>query len=133
MVQSNSPPLTPEQARQQFTLAHPDRGTLRVQVSTAQGAFPVPEAAVTVARSFGGVSQILYRGVTDSSGILDGLSLPALPDSYSQNAATAGQSGTEYQVSVYQPDFVPVNGRSVTIFSNIETILPVVLEPVTRI
>lgn len=132
MVQSNSPPLTPEEARQQFTLSHPDRGTLRVQVSTARGTFPVPEAAVTVTRSFGSESQILYRGITNISGILEGLSLPALPDSYSQEAATARQSGTEYQVSVYHPDFLPVNGRPVTIFSNIETILPVTLEPVTR-
>lgn len=132
MVPSNSPPLTPDQARQQFLLAHPDRGTLRVQVSTARGTFPVPEAAVTVTRSFAGTPLILYRGVTDISGILDNLSLPALPDSYSQNPSTARQSGTDYQVSVYHPDFVPVNVRPVTIFSNIETILPVVLEPITR-
>lgn len=133
MVQSNSSPLTPDEAQQQFRLAHPGRGTLRIQVSTAGGAFPVPQASVAVSRAFGGVSRTLYRGVTDISGILEGISLPALPDAYSQSAATAAQSGTDYQVSVYHPDFVPVNARPVTIYSDIETILPVVLEPITRI
>ena len=124
---------TPQEARQEFNLARPDRGTLRVQVSTAGGTFPVPEAAVTVSRSFGGTSQILYRGITDLSGILDGLSLPALPDSYAQNPATAAQAGTDYRISVYHPEFVPRNDLPVTIYADIETILPVTLEPLTRI
>ena len=127
-----SPALTPEQARRTFNLARPERGTLRLQVSTARGTFPVAEAAITVTRSFGGVSQILYRGITDRSGILDGLSLPALPSSYAQNAATADQSGTDYQVSIYHPDYVPVNDRPITIFADIETVLPVMLTPLDR-
>ena len=38
-----------------FRSAHPEQGSLRVQVSAAQGIFPIPGAAVEVYRDFGAV------------------------------------------------------------------------------
>lgn len=129
MVPSDSPAITQGRAQQDFLAAHPGRGTLRIQVSTARGAFPVPKATVTVSNPLETGSRALYQGTTDISGILEDLVLPALPESLSQNPATAENSGTVYQVSVRHPGYVPVERREVAIFSNIETILPVVLEP----
>lgn len=64
-----------------FRSAHPEQGSLRVQVSAAQGIFPIPGAAVEVYRDFGAVRETFYSGVTDSSGIADRILLPALPAS----------------------------------------------------
>lgn len=128
MVPSNSPTAL-DDAQWQFLMSHSDRGKLRIQVSTARGAFPVSQATIAVSRPFGNVSRILYQGTTDISGILQDLTLPALPKALSQNPATADNSGTLYRVSVYHPGYAPVELRGVTIFSNIETILPVLLEP----
>ena len=64
-----------------FRNANPEQGSLRVQVSAAQGIFPIPGASVEVYRDFGAVRETFYSGVTDSSGIADRILLPALPAS----------------------------------------------------
>ena len=103
-----------------FLRTHPDRGGLRVQVTCGGGRFPVA----------GAQEHIFYRGVTDGSGILSGIRLPAPPFAWSQASDTAALSGLDYQVSVQHPMFQPVAGRTATVFDGVETILPVMLEPV---
>ena len=112
-----------------FLDAHPERGTLRVQVSTGRGLFPVEGARVEVYRDFGDQRVVFYEGVTDRSGIVDDIRLPALPAGWSQSAETAGISGTTYQAAVRHPRYSTVEGRPVTVFPRIETILAVSLEP----
>ena len=109
--------------------AHPERGTLRVQVSTGRGLFPVEGARVEVYRDFGDQRVVFYEGVTDRSGIVDDIRLPALPAGWSQSAETAGISGTTYQAAVRHPQCSTVDGRPVTVFPRIETVLAVSLEP----
>lgn len=43
-----------------FRNAHPEQGSLRVQVSAAQGIFPIPGASVEVYRDFGAVRETFY-------------------------------------------------------------------------
>ena len=114
---------------QWFMDAHPERGTLRVQVSTGRGLFPVEGARVEVYRDFGDQRVVFYEGVTDRSGIVDDIRLPALPAGWSQSAETAGISGTTYQAAVRHPQCSTVDGRPVTVFPRIETVLAVSLEP----
>lgn len=135
----NAPIPTENQAMQtdtndafrQFLLSHPGRGTLKVQVTTGDGAFPVPQARVEVQHLFGNTPRLLFKNVTDISGITDNMVLPALPASYSQTAATARNSGTEYLVSVYHPSYLPFE-MPISVYDGVETILPVALEPYIR-
>lgn len=83
-----------------------------------------------VYRRFGGQTHTFYRGLTDESGIVQGIALPALPAAWSQAPDTASISGTGYLVSVRHPLFVPQEDREVTVYARIESILPVMLEPV---
>lgn len=115
-----------------FLRSHPGRGSLKVQVSTARGTFPVPGALVEVSRIIDGVSYVLYKKVTDSSGIAERMPLPAQPAGNSRVEATAEDSGTQYQVSVFHPAFHPLIGSTVEVYDGIETILPVALEPRVR-
>ena len=101
-----------------------------VQVASGGGRFPVAGAQVVISRVFGTEEHIFYRGVTDGSGILSGIRLPAPPFAWSQASDTAALSGLDYQVSVQHPMFQPVAGRTATVFDGVETILPVMLEPV---
>lgn len=119
-------------AYEEFLQQHPGTGLLRVQVSTARGTFPVPGAQVEVSRLFGGRRRILYSRMTDNSGVVEGLRLPTQSRGASLEESTAGGSGTEYQVSVYHPGYLPLRLQSVTLFDGIETILPVALEPQVR-
>ena len=41
-----------------FRGAHPEQGSLRVQVTAAQGIFPIPGASVEVYRDFGAVREL---------------------------------------------------------------------------
>ena len=113
---------------QWFLDAHPERGSVRVQVSTGRGLFPVEGARVEIYRRLGPEPTVFYEGVTDASGIAEDIRLPALPAGWSQSAETAGISGTAYQVAVRHPQYGTVEGRPVTVFPRIETILTVSLE-----
>lgn len=112
-----------------FLKTHPGRGKLRVQVSTGRGSFPVEDAAVEVSRKFGEEKRIFYKMMSDESGIVDNMELPALPSDYSQSSSTAFESGTEYQVAVFHPAYSPEQIHTVTMYDQIETLLPVSLEP----
>ena len=79
-------------------------------------------------RYFGPERTVFYEGVTDSSGIVEGICLPALPTGWSQSSETAGISGTAYQASVRHPQYSTVDARQVAVFPRIETILAVSLE-----
>lgn len=78
-----------------------------------------------------GQTHTFYRGLTDESGIVQGIALPgpARPPG-PRRPDTASISGTGYLVSVRHPLFVPQEDREVTVYARIESILPVMLEPV---
>ncbi|MBQ7485259.1 MAG: hypothetical protein IJT78_01380 [Oscillospiraceae bacterium] len=127
-----TPSATAGESYRQFIEENPGRGTLRVQVSTARGTFPVPGAQVEVSRVFNSVRRILYSRMTDLSGIAGAMALPAQATGASLNELTAGTSGTVYQVSVYHAGYLPLRLSNVEIYNGIETILPVALEPMVR-
>ena len=54
-----------------FRNAHPEQGSLRVQVSAAQGIFPIPGAAVEVYRDFGAELTKLHSCLSDTSAAAD--------------------------------------------------------------
>ncbi len=112
-----------------FVYRRPATGNLRVQLSSAFGSFPIESGAVEVYRDFGGDKRVFYKKTTDSSGIADNMPLPAFPNDYSQTPESAVQSATEYMVSVYHPDYTAVDAVPIKIYSNIETLLPITLQP----
>lgn len=112
-----------------FLTAHPGRGTMRIQVSTADGTFPIADAVVEVSAVLGGTALPLYRRKTNSSGIVDNLILPAKPRFISQREETASDSGTLYTVSVSRSGFRPLTDTRVVIYDGVETIFPAALQP----
>jgi len=115
-----------------FLKLHPGKGKLKIQVSTARGSFPVEGGTVEISRDFGGEKRVFFKEITDQSGIVDNLELPALPSEYSQNSATAQDSSTDYNVAVYHPDFENMPLLPIGIYDGIETLLPVALQPIVR-
>lgn len=105
------------------------RGTLRVQVFAAQGTFPVPDAMVEVSAVLDGTVLPLYRRTTDLSGIADAMILPTRPKIDSQREETATGSGALYTVSVYHPQYRPLEGHKVVIYDGVETIYPALMFP----
>ena len=120
--------MTEAESRQQladFFREHPGQGRLRVQISTGRGSFPVGGARVEVTRDLNGGRQVFYRADSDRSGIVTGITLPAL-------AGSDRAGGTEYQVWVEHPTYLPVTGREIQVYPGVETVLPVDLQPRTE-
>ncbi len=126
-MRSGESPFRPEY--EEYVERYPGRGTLKVQISVAKEAFPLKNVVVDVAQVYNGVRYTLYNDVTDISGIVDNMVLPAKSLESTLNYNTAGVDEAEYLVSVYHPDFVAVVDSCVKIQDKIETILPVSLVP----
>lgn len=119
-------------AYEKYIEQYPGRGTLKVQISVAREAFPLKGVAVEVAQVLDGVRYSLYSDVTDISGIVDNMVLPASSIASTLNSDTADESKTEYLVSVYYPGFQPMTDCSVRVYDKTETILPISLIPLTE-
>ena len=111
--------------------SHPGRGSLKIQVSTANQSFPVKGVYVDVAWKKDGVRYTLYHDVTDSSGIVDEIVLPCCMGGDNNDPATAGKGDDAYLVSIYHPAFREITDFPVTIQDRVESILPVSLEPLS--
>lgn len=114
-----------------FISEHSGTGTLKIQVAAARGAFPIENAKVIIDRRTENERIVLYEKTSDSSGIVDDIILPALPAVFSQTESTAENSGTVYYVSVNHPSYLPVDSVRIKIYDAVNTILPIVLEPIT--
>lgn len=114
-----------------YIQSYPGRGTLKVQISVARGAYPMKNVLVDVSQIYNGVRYSLYNDVTDISGIVDNIVLPARSFESTLNFDTAQLPEAEYLVTVFHPDFKELVDCAVIIHDKTETILPISLVPLT--
>lgn len=69
---------------QQFIKENPSTGILKVQAFTADQAIPVPDTEIFVTKKIGDYNVLFFKGVTDSSGIIDNIALPAPGGEYNE-------------------------------------------------
>ena len=107
-----------------------DTAVLRVLVTTALGAVPLEDAAVTVstAASPTGERALLYAVQTDRSGMTPPMELAAPPRANSLTP-NGGQPYALYTVEVRRDGYVPLAALNVTMFSGVPSVLPVSLTP----
>ncbi len=60
-----------------FIRENPSTGTLKVQVFTAYNAIPISDCEIVIFKTIGNKKVLFYSGMTDSSGIIDNIVLPA--------------------------------------------------------
>lgn len=121
-------PFRPEY--EEYIRQYPGRGTLKVQLSVARGAYPIRNAMVDVSQLYNGIRYSLYNDVTDLSGIVDNMVLPARSIGSTLNYDDVLPEA-EYMVTIFHPDFREITDCRVVIHDRIETILPISLTPVT--
>ncbi|GEM_PF-2698570 len=117
-------PLT----REEFMRDFPGKGTLKVQVTYGSGTLPVSNATVHITSLYDGKLYDLFNGVTDTSGILENITLPAAEFENTNDYSTSSKKSADYRVSVFHPDFIPIDNMPIIIYDGIETILPVSLK-----
>ena len=126
---SGETPFKPEY--DEFVNEYPGSGSLKVQTSVAQEAFPIRDVFVDVSLLYKGKRYTIYHDVTDDSGIVNEIVLPSRLSAATQNPETASLPEPQYLVSLYHPGFEEITDCPVAIFDRVETILPVSLTPVT--
>ena len=101
------------------------RGRLIIQASVAGQALPVSGAIVTVSDSSGREIEVQ---TTDNSGRTRGVDLPAPSAEYSQRPGTVRPYAI-YNVRVEKPGYYTQEFLNVAVFDRIESVQPVVMEP----
>jgi hypothetical protein len=128
-VPQGESPFRPEY--EEYVRRYPGRGRLKVQISIARGAYPLKNVMVDVAQIYNGVRYSLYNDVTDISGVVDNMVLPARSIETTLNAEDAAADEAEYVITIFHPDFEEIRDCAVVIHDRIETILPISLVPIT--
>lgn len=111
-----------------FLNQNPAFGTLLFQVTGGQGAYPVPDAVVTISKALDDRLSLSIDVNTDESGKTDPISLPAPRKELSQSPGNGIVFGL-YQAEVTAPGYLPTKIRDLPVFDGITTIQPVRLSP----
>lgn len=107
-----------------FRRLNPKSGFLRVQAFAGQQTIPVPGASVLVTKDFTDGARRFASGLTDVSGVLDGIVLPA-PDSALAQSPTGKMPFALYDIRVSHPDYRTEIYSQVPIFADVKSIQPV--------
>ncbi len=105
-----------------------DVGYLIVKVSTARGAIPLENAAVSIRGEPEAASGILYSLTTNSDGATERVSLPAPARADSESPGNAKPYAT-YSIDVFKEGYLPLYFRNVPVFASILSIQPAVMVP----
>lgn len=100
-------------------------GSLKIQASRAQNALPTEGVRISVIGRFNDARVLFFDGVTDTDGLITGITLPAPPRAASLQPDGA-RRGALYQVFASHPDYEP-DIYEAEIFEGITSILPVTL------
>ena len=108
----------------EFSLENSGSGILKVQAVATKQAFPLQGVEIEVSKNINGEKVIFFQGVTDSSGIIDQIFLPAkVPKKVVEQASDV--IFTKYTVTAKYPYSNLKRVYEVGIFDNIKVIQPI--------
>ena len=115
-----------------FQQRTPGRGSIKIQASMADGAYPVPGMTVVISKDFTDGTHVFHTAVTDADGIIDDLMLPAPPSAESQQpdeSSTPLNPFSVYHITASKPGFRTEEYIQVPVFDGVKSIQPVRLVP----
>lgn len=125
----NDANLKNDSSFKEFLSENPGHGYLKVRASAANQALPISGIRVRISKPIGNYNVIFFEGVTDSSGMINNITLPT--PVYSPNDLLAPNS-TSYELlatgseqNVLQ-DFFLAMYNGVTLIQDINVIPPIV-------
>lgn len=111
---------------QQFILDNPDVGYLKVQAFTAYGAIPIENVNIVIYKDIGSYRVIFFEGVTDSSGIISDIMLPA-PETIKNPETTP--SYTVYNMTAIHSQYEAIKNYSIGMFGDVRVLQYVKMMP----
>ena len=109
-----------------FIKENSDFGNLKVQVFTAYGAIPVSDTAIVVSKDIEEYRVVFFQGLTDSSGIISNISLPA-PKMVTSNEETPVY--TIYEMTAVHTGYETLKTYSIGMFGGVNVIQYVKMMP----
>ncbi len=111
-----------------FEARNTSNGFLKVQVYSAQGAFPLKDARVVISKELDSQQKIFYEMVTDESGITQPVSLPA-PDASHSFVVDGMRPYENYNIEVSKDGFQTSLREGLPIFPGVVSLQPIQLRP----
>ena len=105
-----------------------DVGYLIVKVFTAEGAIPLPNAAVIIRGESETSSGVLYSLSTNADGATERVSLPT-PARIESESPGAVKPFATYSIDVVKGGYLPLSFHGVPVFASVLSIQPAVMIP----
>ena len=113
---------------QTFISQNPATGLLKVQVFTADQAIPISNAKVLITKILDNNQVLFFEGITDSSGIIDNIKLPAPGGEYNMETFEIPKY-TTYQLNVNNGNYQTDKQYEVAMFGGVKVLQYVKMIP----
>ncbi len=116
---------------EQFSKENPSTGTLKVQVFTAYKAVPVSDCEIVIFKTIGNYKVVFFSGLTNSSGIIDSIVLPA-----PVNATTTTMEAplyTTYDMTAIHVGYETIKQYKIGMLGNVKVIQYVRMTPLVQL
>lgn len=115
---------------QGFVGVNPKQGSLKVMAFTAYQAIPIENAEIIITKEIGGNNVLFFRGYTDSSGIIDNITLPAPTSGYDDNSFQTS-STTSYKLTVIKDKYDSVKQYIINMIGDVKVLQYIKMTPIT--
>lgn len=115
---------------QGFVGVNPKQGSLKVMAFTAYQAIPIENAEIIITKEIGGNNVLFFRGYTDSSGIIDNITLPAPTSGYDDNSFQTS-STTSYKLTAIRDKYDSVKQYIINMIGDVKVLQYIKMTPIT--
>ena len=115
---------------QGFVGVNPKQGSLKVMAFTAYKAIPIENAEIIITKEIGGNNVLFFRGYTDSSGIIDNITLPAPTSGYDDNSFQTS-STTSYKLTAIKDKYDSVKQYIINMIGDVKVLQYIKMTPIT--
>ena len=115
---------------QGFVGVNPEQGSLKVMAFTAYQAIPIENAEIIITKEIGGNNVLFFRGYTDSSGIIDNITLPAPTCGYDDNSFQTS-STTSYKLTAIKDKYDSVKQYIINMIGDVKVLQYIKMTPIT--
>lgn len=107
-----------------FASQNTGSGLLKIQVFAANQAFPLKDVDIIIYKNIDGKKVIFFEGVTDSSGIIDNISLPT-KEMKSDVESASDIVSTSYNITAKNINTDDVKDYVIYIYDDVKIIQPI--------
>lgn len=107
-----------------YGVSNPKKGYLKLQLTTARQALPVPNAKITISKTIGDETYSFVEVTTDEDGLTPLIALPA-PDKALSEIPQSKKPYASYDILIEHPKYRTVQLINVPVFDGITSIQPV--------